>query len=278
LPHNPDELGKVVVASLLRGDRSILFDNVTTRIRGDALALLVTAEYYQCRILGESTQMEFRNNWIVGFTSNNPSVDMDQISRSVFIRLQAPPGNKTRPESAYKHPNLKEYLNDATINATRAVTILKAFYDAGLPNQGQRAMRDFHDWVKIVSGAVMFAGFPDPLKAHDEAAEEADTETESWLAVLDLVLDLREYHTVRGITVASICDAAGTSTRLENALQAVVGTKQKVNTTTVSNAFRKAKGRNLSGFKLVPGGRAASGNFWLIEGAAVRAGRDEPDW
>jgi hypothetical protein len=85
-------------------------------------------------------------------------------------------------------------------------------------------------------------------------------------AVLDLVLDLREYHTVRGITVASICDAAGTSTRLENALQAVVGQKQKVNTTTVSTAFRKAKGRNLSGFKLVPGGRAAS------SGALRRAG------
>jgi hypothetical protein len=189
LPRSAEELDKRILAAIHGGQRGLIFDNVTHRIGGEALAVLLTSAAYQGRILGSTQTVTVKNNWVVAITANNAAVDTDQATRSVFIRLLAPPGHRERDQSSYKTPDFAASLIRNSAHVIRCLTILQAYILAGTPNQNQKSLRDFHGWTRLVSGAVVWSGLPDPLGRQKELARESDEESDNLLQFLSLIYD-----------------------------------------------------------------------------------------
>jgi len=252
LPKTTDELDKRILASVVMGTRAIIFDNVTGRIGGDALAVLVTSGAYSGRILGRTENVSVRNNWVVAITANNATVDADQASRSVFVRLDAPPGNRDRAVESYRHRDIDRHLLHETSHVRRALTILHAYVAAGCPEVGARSMRDFHGWTGLVSSAIMFAGLPDPLMRQKEIAEESDSETTSYATLLEAVESLCIMRQCfDGMTVAEIARAAETVPDLLDALLGVRAVKAgRVETGILGRVFRTMRGKPIDGRRL----------------------------
>jgi hypothetical protein len=250
IPRQVDEIDKRILSALISGSRAILFDNVVTKIGGEALAVLVTSGAYRGRRLGSSEDVIVPNNWIVGVSANNATIDQDSATRAYFCKLNAPEGHRDRPEASYKHPNIKAYLNSAKHHIDNALTILASYVAAGMPAMGQRTMRDFHAWTRLVCGSIMYAGLPDPLERQKEHCAESDVESEGYELLLNAIVDslIMDYN---GFTVSKIIDSARNDRRITDALIVCRVMKgDRVDPSAVGRLFRRLKGKPVAGLML----------------------------
>jgi putative DNA primase/helicase len=84
-----EELRKVLFASLLAGDASIIFDNLSNgvKVRAPELCRFVTSATYSDRVLGASKKRQIPNRCTVVLTGNNITPVSDLARRSLCCRL-----------------------------------------------------------------------------------------------------------------------------------------------------------------------------------------------
>lgn len=102
-----EEWRKRLTASLLRGERAVIFDNLNHKLESGALAAALTTGSWRDRILGESREvvLPVRNAWVA--TGNNMQLSEEQVRRSIPIFLD--PGDlrpSDRPASSFRHQDL----------------------------------------------------------------------------------------------------------------------------------------------------------------------------
>lgn len=76
----------------------------------------------------------------------------------------------------FRHPDLLGYVtaNRPTL-AVDALTIIRAYFVAGCPQQAGPTFGSYEAWAKVIRGAIVWCGLSDPLLTRETAKAQDDT-------------------------------------------------------------------------------------------------------
>jgi hypothetical protein len=170
-----EEIRKTVFSSLLSGDRTIGFDNLTngSKVRSNILCAIITAPIYTDRVLGKSASPTVPNKAVIIATGNNLTPTGDMARRSLVIRLDA---NTARlRERTFRIVNLKRHvLAHRPQLLVAALTIIRAYFETKLT--GPTPLPSFEEWSRFVRDPLLWLDIVDPVKTQ---ADETDDDTGS---------------------------------------------------------------------------------------------------
>ena len=209
--HDPIEMDKQITATALAGDPVVLFDNIDNidnggSIGNSALDRALTARTYRGRILGKS-EMTPDLDLICVFicTGNNLALCGDVPRRIVPCRLES---TMERPEERadFTIKDLKGHvLEHRSELVVAALTILKAFIQAGKPDQNLTPM-DFPAWTSIVRNAVKWATRNDPAIGRKDL-RASDPDRQNCIALIEGWYEVQTDLNVRAMTSAELIKA-----------------------------------------------------------------------
>ncbi len=177
--HDPEEMRKKITAIALAGDRLIHLDNLEGNFGNDTLDRALTATRWKDRILGKSQEVDLPLIPIWYGTGNNVAVASDTTRRIIHIRLDVL-DEKPEERTGFKHPELITWIRQNRPRLlTCALTILRAYFNAGMPRQDVSAFGSFEGWSRVVREAVVWLGQPDPCATRAKLAEQSDTTTDA---------------------------------------------------------------------------------------------------
>jgi hypothetical protein len=177
--HDTEEMRKKITAIALAGDRMIHLDNLEGNFGNDTLDRALTATRWKDRILGKSQEVDLPLIPVWYGTGNNVAVAADTTRRLIHIRLDV---LDERPEerTGFKHPELITWIRQNRPRLlTSALTILRAYCNAGMPRQNVTAFGSFEGWSRVVREAIVWLGQPDPCATRAKLAEQSDTTTDA---------------------------------------------------------------------------------------------------
>lgn len=162
---------KRLLGALLAGDPVIAIDNVERPLFGDLLCQTLTQPTLRIRPLGSPALVSTPTNTLLIATANNLDVRGDLRRRVVLVRLDA---KMERPETRKFDTDLLETVTKRRGEfVSAALTIMRAYLNAGCPDTGATPYGSFEHWSKWCRASVMWLGFPDPLSA-SEALRDQD--------------------------------------------------------------------------------------------------------
>jgi hypothetical protein len=183
------EMKKTLFASLLAGDRSIIFDNVPngSKVRSPELCAFITASPYKDRVLGESGVIGLPNTAVVAASGNNITPVSDLARRSLVIRLDGNTASETLRERRFKIPDLRGHvLSNRAKLLTAALTTIRARQQSDFTSN-RAPLPSFERWDYFVRDTVLWLGLPDPVETQkNETDNESSTQDAAFerLAVL----------------------------------------------------------------------------------------------
>jgi putative DNA primase/helicase len=172
-PTTEEERQKRLLASM-RSSPYVAFDNVRNgaRIRSEALTQLITSEYYEGRLLGQSEAVKIPNRTRVVLTGNNINAEGDMARRFVTIRLDAQMADPT--QRRFRIYDIRQHVidNRARLLADCLVLLLYGMQtplaDAPAP------LASFTRWSRVVRETVISLGLPDPVLTVNIESEDLD--------------------------------------------------------------------------------------------------------
>ena len=184
--HDDAELSKALLSLAVAGVERLLWDNVDATFGGAALdAAITSAEAgYQGRILGQTriVSAPLRPFWAAN--GNNVAIKGDMHRRILVTRLD--PGTD-RPEERtdYRYPG--RLLDVAIERRASVLGCCLRLLRHGIANPGP-PIGSFESWGRVVRGALMALGYPDPWSSGAEVRERhrSDTLTDvaaAWLSI-----------------------------------------------------------------------------------------------
>lgn len=180
-----DELRKRITALALHGDRLVTFDNLDGRLGCAELDAALTATTWQDRVLGESRMVSVPLLMTWYATGNNVGLGADTSRRVCPIRLETP---EERPEErqGFRYPNLLAHVKKHRPRLLgAALTILRAYIGAGMPDMKLSAWGSYEAWSRLVRGAVVWVGLPDPAIGRIEMQDRADDGASAMRSLLE---------------------------------------------------------------------------------------------
>ena len=191
-PIEKSELEKALNAAALAGVSVVGFDNVgDVGLGGDALDKCITAhDTVSFRILGKTEQRSCVWRAVILASGNNVQIVGDTMRRALVARIEAA---VERPEDrgGFKHDPLLPWVesNRARLVAA-ALTVLRGYAAAGMPDVGVKPWGSFEAWGKLVPSAIVWAGGADVMGSRP-SRENADGGDQAALAVL--IRELRSF-------------------------------------------------------------------------------------
>lgn len=282
--HDPTEMRKVITTMTLAGEPVVLLDNLSGVVGNETLDRALTGGRWWDRMLGANKQVDLPMTTTLIATGNNISIAADTARRTIHIRLET---DLERPEdrSGFRRADLMGYVR--THRAAlymHAVTIVAAYLRAGSPDVGLRPMGSFEGWSRVIRGAIVWLGYPDPFDTREDLELVADTGKES-VAMLLEALALYDPED-RGIVVAEMLamvyagglapsghDAAVVALRTAIENLCPNGGKPPV-ARQVSAKFKAYRRRVVNGQMLDfdPSKKRSSGHVWHVVKATKRGG------
>jgi hypothetical protein len=186
VPREDDEVRKRITSLALAGEQIVLCDNVSGNFGSPALDAALTARTWSDRVLGSSemaSNLPLNAVWFA--TGNNVSLQADTARRICAIRLESP---EEHPEerTGFRHPDLLAYIQTERPRfVAAALTILAAYWNAGMPDMGVKPWGSYEAWSSIIRSAVVWVGLADPGATRMELRTQADKES----IAFDLFLD-----------------------------------------------------------------------------------------
>jgi hypothetical protein len=240
-----EEMRKKITSILLTGERLVLLDNLVGRFGCSALDALITAPgRWTDRLLGGNKMVSLPIVATFYATGNNVITQGDLIRRIAHVRLETE-NEKPEKKTGFRYPNLRSHVTanrPALLSA--ALTILRAFADAGRPVQTLEPWGSFEAWSEHVRAPIVWAGMPDPARARDLFQAEADCEADDLRAFLTAWQSADPYGD--GMTVATAVEKAkGTNEGdLKSAIENLVG---NLDSRKLGNKLRRIKRRVIGG-------------------------------
>jgi hypothetical protein len=171
-PKGGEELRKKVAGAFQDGDRLLIFDNVEGYANSDVICQVISSPKYKDRILGVSSQTEWKHASQIMFSGNNIRIGPDLARRSLICDLRQ---TAERPElRTVKNPFSGPMLERNRPTLLAALWSLTAnWIKKGKPCSGT-VLGSFTDWSKTVGGIVTAAGFADPCQIVSVADVDAN--------------------------------------------------------------------------------------------------------
>ena len=191
-PYPPDdtELGKVVATFMREGAPIIVFDNISSSLRSNTLAMILTSDRFKGRLLSTSISIDAPQRAVWLATGNNVRLGEELRRRCYQIRVDS---QSSKPYSGrkFRHANLKGHIMSNRAHIIRALlTIARAWFSAGCPPMpAHKPLGSFENWDHTISSILHFAGvagFLDNLEEFQEAADDESETWESFLAKIDV--------------------------------------------------------------------------------------------
>lgn len=268
-PSDEAELSKTLTALAIEGASTIFFDNVGKgqTLGGPVLDALLTAPVYKARVLGVSQTVEIPFRPIVLATGNNVDLGSDTTRRVLLVRLEAPDADPSK-RATWRHPDLLAWVRTERARLhCAALTIMKAYLQAGSPVQPTEAWGSYTEWSSLVRGALVWVGATDPGKVRDTIADAA---SDLDRALLALVLDGLRNHTPK--TASELCrlvETPGTNDpELREALGHMAGHGGRLSPHRVAKRLRELRGKVLQvggrQEQLVMDTKSSKGTLWSV--------------
>ena len=180
-----DEYRKRITSALRQAKPIILIDNITHNLDSGALAAMLTTSTWTDRVLGKSELITLPVRCQMIATGNNPILS-GEMARRVYRTRLVPKTDKPWERQGFRHHNLTEWLRDnlSTIQLA-ALTIVKAWHDAGQPLYTTRTLGSFERWAEVTGGILEFCGVPGFLDNATELFDETDHEGGAWRALTE---------------------------------------------------------------------------------------------
>lgn len=215
IPDDDDEVRKQILSAFRQGDSLLIFDEAHD-IGGAALSRALTAQNYTDRVLGASQMASYPNKAVWVALGNQVKASADMSRRNYRIDLYPPgPDPQDRPESAFRHPDLRGWTAQARPEIiTALLVVIRSWFAAGCPAHSRGSlMGSFEAWDKMLSGILAWAGVPGFLTDLIEKRNESDFAGGYWtehLAWLHGVFGTQSFGTV-AVKRAAIASADGWS-------------------------------------------------------------------
>jgi hypothetical protein len=207
LPQTEDETRKRITAELGTGRRVICFDNAkeSRTVNADSLSSVLTSTVWTDRLLGQSTQITYRNQaaWIV--TANNIRVGPDMARRCVPIRLLA---KEERPweRATFKHDPLEAWLSDHRGEAIWACLVLVQNWVAKGGKRSGHRLGSFDDWARVMGGILGEAGIPGFLANTRAMYDASDAEGNEWKRLVLAWWDTYRAAPMKAAELNNLCE------------------------------------------------------------------------
>jgi hypothetical protein len=261
---NEEEMRKRLLALAISGDPIVLLDNVKGTLDSQVLAGTITSMTVQDRRLGanEIVAMPMRALWLV--TSNNLVLSNELVGRALHVRLETSlelPENRT----GFKYDPLLPYVHKERPRLASAVlTVLRGYFAAGCPDQGLSSWGSFEEWSRIVRGALVWAGMPDPIGGRAELIESGDSE----MGVLERTLieweKLGKPMLVSDVLAEMHLGAFAHAALKEALAELCECSPDKLTTKGISMQLRKYRKKNVGGRRFDHKPKQGGGTPWFV--------------
>jgi hypothetical protein len=184
-----EEQRKQITAALLRARSILLWDNVDNddrsgRLNSRALALALTCEVWEDRVLRTSKTVQLPNRVLWLMTGNNPRFSMELARRTVRCRIDSGTEGPTHPR-LFRHPEIGAWVSTNRGRLVHALlTLASAWINEGRPT-GRCTLASFEAWASVVGGVLNVAGYDAFLGNLKEFYDEADAESRDWRELID---------------------------------------------------------------------------------------------
>lgn len=271
-----DETRKRALPLLREARPMVLIDNVLGTFGGATTNAITTSRTFEDRVLGRSTTISCENltTWFI--TGNNVTLAADTPERCLHIRLHCE-DESPNLRDGFRYPDLFAVVRERRPELlSSALVILTAFMRAGMPDQGLPAWGSFESWSRLVRGALVWAGMPDPAITRHELQANADVETGTKAMLVAGIEELQSAHNINGgLRAADILDLiknapVDVAPTLRAALFEIAAPAAFPDPKTLSRHLRDAKGRNLRGLVLRCDPDPKAAHRWRAERIAVR--------
>lgn len=277
-----EEFEKRLGAALLAGDPLISFDNCERPLGGELLCQCLTQRRVKVRILGKSEQPTLPCDATFCATGNNLVLAGDVTRRAIVARLD--PKVERPEEREFDHNPIEMIRRDRATYVRAALTILRAYIDAGRPEQKRKPLGSYEEWSRLIRDALIWLGEPDPVATMEKVRNE-DPVLGDLAEVLDCWFAIGATPESREVTVKRVIEIANTrksrspddpdgapefaNPDLRDALGAVAGDRGGgINPAALGKWISKNKGRVVNNLHFAHGtGAARSGAArWRVVG------------
>lgn len=256
-----DETRKLILSIGLEGASVVLLDNIEGALGSSAFAAALTSTTFADRLLGVSKRVTVSLSsvtWLA--TGNNLTFKGDLGRRVVPIDLDA---GVEHPEDRtdFKYPGLLVHVRaHRTSLLADALTCLRGYYDAGMPEHGKARMGSFESWDTIIRSCCIWLLLGDPIAGRERIREEGDQELESLRAAHAAWTTVFETSSV---TMRGVIERAAADPELRDALTMLSGRKE-LTARGLGYALRRFKGRLADGFRFEVDGISAGQMRWKV--------------
>lgn len=174
-PSTNQECDKLLLAELKQGPPVINFDNLT----GDIVPLkklctVLTSERISGRVLGSSRTIDVSSKTLILSSGNNVGPVGDMTRRCITINLDA--RTDTPQARHFARPDLlRELRRDRERHVAAALTVIRAWLEAGSPRTPCPALNSFEQWSDWCRQPLLWLGMADPAasvyRAHEDDPE-----------------------------------------------------------------------------------------------------------
>jgi hypothetical protein len=250
---------KRLLAVLLEGDPVVNFDNCEHALEGAALCMAITQETMKDRVLGASRTATASTAVTLLATGNNLVISGDLVARVVPCGLDP---LVERPEERVFDRDLYAFVpaNRGRLVA-QALTVLRAYHVAGMPEQPIPPWGGFDDWSRWIRGSLTWCGLGDPA-AGRSGLEVLDPVSQSLRALL------LAWHDALGSRAVSVAEVVGEAERHED-LRAVLvdqtgGVKGDIRPKSLGRFLQKHAGRIEDGLRIERTGDRQGKALWQV--------------
>lgn len=197
---------KMFFSLAMSGTLYVLIDNVDKPLGSGALDMAMTTGSVASTMHYTHQMVSAPFIAMMMATGNNIAFKQgaDTARRSLEIALENKLDDPENREDFRHHP-LEEYvLKNRAQLVMAALTLLRGYCAAGMPDQKLKNWGGFEGWSRLIRHCLVWCGLPDPYDAHLELRESADTDRQ---LVEDLVFGFKEvldYHKTDAITISEV--------------------------------------------------------------------------
>jgi len=264
-PTDDEECRKMLLAELLCSPAVIEFDNLTSDLLAHkSLCTVLTSEYFSGRILGISKMATVNTRTLFLSSGNNVSPIQDMTRRCITINLS--PQCETPATRNFKRPDLiREVLRERSLYVSAALTIIRAWVEAGRPKSEAKSLASFGDWSEFCRQPLLWLGCADPAASVFESmADDPDRETLGrLLTAWQSVFGNKPTMVREAVKQASL--AFDDNVELKEVLHDIADERGEINRRKLGWWIKRHAGRIVDNFRFAraPGSRSAEA--WKVE-------------